>query len=271
MNKGGAGQRLRLAHGFRHKSGDRLLQLVSALLLLVLWLILSLMLSSRVVPGPLTTLHFMAVEITHGALLFNLWMTFKRVIIAFAIAMLLGIVLGIISGTSRRGDRVLAVWITAGLTMPRIVLFVIAYLLLGLSDTAAISALTLTIVPTIIVQIREGTQALDNKLLQMARVYRRPFSRVFRQVIFPQLLPYFIGTARSALSLAWKMAILAELLGRTNGAGYMIYFYFQLFNMQGVLAYGLAMMIILALVDLSFVYLMHRATFRWRRSVKLSL
>lgn len=251
--------------------GGLLIRLASALSLLALWVLLSLLLSENVVPGPLATLGFMDHEIARGALFFNLAMTFKRVVIAFVIAMLLGIGLGVASGASRRWERVIDPWLTVGLTVPRIVLFVIAYLLLGLTDFAAIAALVITVVPTIIVQMREGTQALDGRLLEMAKAYRRPSLLIWRQVVFPQLLPYFIGTARSSLSLAWKMVVLAELLGRTNGVGYEIYFYFQMFNMKGVLAYGLAMMIILALVDLAFVMLMRRATFRWRRTVDLAL
>lgn len=238
--------------------------------LLALWLVLSLLLSETVMPGPRATLKFLYEEMARGDLWINLAMTFKRVVIAFVIAMLLGVGLGVASGASRRWDAAIGVWVIVGLTIPRIVLFVAAYLLMGLTDFAAIVALIITVVPTVVVQMREGTRALDGKLLDMARVYHRPRLLVWRRVIVPQLLPYFIGTARGALSLAWKMVVLAELLGRTDGVGYMIYFYFQLFDMQGVLAYGLAMMIILALLDFGFVLMMRRSTFRWRRSVRLA-
>lgn len=251
-------------------SGRIFLRLVSGLALLALWLALSLTLSETVMPGPRATLSFLREEMVRGDLWFNLAMTFKRVVIAFVIAMLLGVGLGVASGASRRWDATIGVWITVGLTIPRIVLFVAAYLLLGLTDFAAIVALIITVVPTVVVQIREGTHALDGKLLEMARAYHRPKLLVWRHVVLPQLLPYFIGTARGALSLAWKMVVLAELLGRTDGVGYMIYFNFQLFNMKGVLAYGLAMMIVLAVLDFGFVLMMRRATFRWRRTVRLA-
>ncbi len=264
ISRGSSHPRERWAAGF-------FLRLFSAAALLGLWVLLSQLLSQDVMPGPLETIGFMGQEIARGALFFNLWMTFKRVAIAFIIAMFLGIALGVASGVSRRWDAGISVWVTVGLTIPRIVLFVAAYLLLGLTDFAAVTALILTVVPTIIVQMREGAQALDGKLLEMARVYRRPPLLIWRQVVFPQLLPYVIGTARGALSLAWKMVVLAELLGRTNGVGYEIYFYFQVFNMKGVLAYGLAMMVALALVDFAFVLLMHRATFHWRGKVDLAV
>lgn len=226
---------------------------------------LSAVLPAQLLPGPLTTLAFVAEEYRRGALLMNLWATARRVLIAFGIGMSLGVAVGAAMGLSRRVDRLLQGWLLAGLTVPRIVLFVVAYLLLGLSDLAAVSALVITIVPTIVVQLREGTRALDSKLLEMARAFKRPRHEVWGRVILPQLMPYVVGTARASLSLAWKMVVLAELLGRTDGVGYMISFYFQMFNMKGVLAYGVTMMVVLGVIDLALLGTMQRAVFRWRK------
>lgn len=240
------------------------------LLLLALWLLLSQLLSDAILPGPLRTLTFLAEEFREGSLLFHLWATMQRVIIAFILAMAIGIAAGVGMGTSAWLDKLLEAWVIVGLTIPRIVLFVVAYLTLGLSDAAAILALIVTVVPTIIVQIREGTQALDGRLINMARAFRRSPVAIWRKVVFPQLLPYFIGTARGALSLAWKMVVLAELLGRTSGIGYQIAFYYSMFNMTGILAYGLAMMVVLAAIDLGFTALMQRYALRWRQPARLA-
>lgn len=246
---------------------DVALRVLSTLSLLSVWVLLSRLLSPEVLPGPLATLRFIAREYERGTLLFHLGVTTQRVLVAFGVAMLLGTLAGVAMGALRWLDGLLEAWLVAGLTVPRIVLFVMAYLLLGLSDAAAIAALVLTVVPTITVQLREGTRALDPRLLEMARAYRRPPGLVWRKVVFPQLLPYFVGTARGALSLAWKMVVLAELLGRTSGVGYQISFYFQMFNMVGILAYGLAMMVVLAAIDLLFTALAGRF-YRWRRPVR---
>ena len=244
--------------------GARLLSLLS---LLGAWIAAAAVLSPSVLPGPLDTLAFSWRELQRGELLFHLGMTMRRVLIAFSVAMVAGTLLGALVGALKPLDKLLSAWIIFGLTIPRIVLFVMAYLIFGLNDTAAVVALILTVLPTVIVQLREGTRALDPKLLELARAYRRPPLLVWQQVVFPQLLPFVVGTARTALSLAWKMVVLAELLGRTSGVGYQISFYFQMFNMTGILAYGLAMMVVLALIDVSFSALTQRA-FRWRRPVR---
>jgi NitT/TauT family transport system permease protein len=63
------------------------------------------------------------------------------------------------------------------------------------------------------------------------------------------------------------MVVLVELLGRTSGVGYQINFYFQMFEMRGILAYGLAMTIVLVLVDKVLLLLSDRLS-RWRRPVE---
>lgn len=232
--------------------------------ILIAWIVAAAVLPAAFMPGPLETLRFIVREYERGVLVMHLWATAQRVLIAFGIGIVIGVMTGAAMGLSGRVDRLLQAWLIAGLTIPRIILFVMAYLLLGLTDASAIAALVITIIPTIVVQVREGTRAVDEKLIQMARAYGRPPSAIWRHVVLPQLMPYIIGTARSSLSLAWKMVVLAELLGRTNGVGYQVSFYFQMFDMVGIIGYGVTMMVILGFIDLVLLGALQRRAFRWR-------
>lgn len=243
------------------------LQSLSVASLIGAWVLASALLSSTVLPGPLETFAFGWRELKSGELPFHLAVTMRRVLLAFGFSLVFGTLLGALMGVSKLFDQLLSAWLIFGLTVPRIVLFVVAYLTLGLNDRAAVGALVVAVLPSVAAQLREGTRALDPKLLELARAYRRPPLLVWRQIIFPQLLPFIFGTARVALSLAWKMVVLAELLGRTSGVGYQISFYFQMFNMTGILAYGVAVMLVLASIDVSFSALT-RWAFRWRRPLR---
>jgi NitT/TauT family transport system permease protein len=245
-----------------------MLHLVSYGSLLLIWIVGAQSLGAML-PGPLETWSFVVREFERGTLLFHLGITTQRVLIAFTIAMIVGVALGAAMGRSKRTDDLLQGWLITSLTIPRILLFVMAYLLLGLSDRALIIALVITVVPTIIVTIREGTRALDGSLIEMARAFRRDRVAIWSKVVFPQLTPYVIGTARGSLALSWKMVVLGELLGRTSGVGYQISFYFQFFNMRGILAYGLTMMVLLAIIDLGLMGALQRHAFRWRSPVKV--
>jgi NitT/TauT family transport system permease protein len=244
------------------------LRLVSYGSILLLWTLGSRAMG-EVLPGPIDTFTFIVREFERGRLQHHLWITTQRVLIAFTVAMLGGVALGAAMGLSRRLDDLLQGWLITTLTVPRILLFVVSYLLLGLSDRALIVALIITVVPTIIVTVREGTRALDGSLIEMARAFRRDRVAIWSKVVFPQLTPYVIGTARGTLALSWKMVVLGELLGRTSGVGYQISFYFQFFNMRGILAYGVTMMVLLAIIDLVFMGTLQRWAFRWRPPVRV--
>lgn len=223
----------------------------------------------QVLPGPVETWEFIVREYQRGALLHHLWITTQRVLVAFAIALVGGVAVGAAMGLSRRVDDLLQGWLITTLTVPRILLFVVAYLMFGLSDEALIVALVITVIPTIVVTIREGTRAVDGSLIQMAHAFRRGRWAVWSRVVFPQLMPFVFGTARATLALSWKMVVLGELLGRTSGVGYQISFYFQFFNMRGILAYGVTMMVLLAVIDLVVMGAIQRRIFRWRSPVRV--
>lgn len=245
------------------------LQVVSYGSLLVLWVVGSQLLGS-ILPGPVETLAFIWRELERGTLLMHLWITTRRVLASFGVALVLGVALGSAMGMSKRIDDLLQGWLVVSLTIPRILLFVVAYLSMGLNDRALVIALIITIVPTIVVSIREGSRAADPALVEMATAFRRDRSTIFTKVVLPQLTPFIVGSARGSLALSWKMVVLGELLGRTSGVGYQISFYFQFFNMTGILAYGLAMMLLLAVIDQAVMGTLQRLAFKWRAPVKVN-
>lgn len=81
----------------------------------------------------------------------------------------------------------------------------------------------------------------------------------------PQLYPYIMVAARSGIALIWKIVLVVELLGRSNGIGFQISIFFQLFDIAGILAYTLAFVIVMLFVELVFVGPMDRHITRWRK------
>lgn len=251
-------------HARDGRSNGVALTIGSVVSLFGVWFLLSHLLSPRVFPGPVQTVEFLWREWERGRLLYHVLATMERVLISFVVAMVIGVAIGILMGTSRRAAGLGGAWLLVGLAIPRIVPIVAAYILIGLNDTAAVLAITVAVVPLVITQVQEGARALDQKLIEMARVFRRSRLDIVSKVIAPQLFPYIAGTARSAMSLAWKMVVFAELMGRSNGVGYQISFYFQMFDMRGILAYGLTMIFVLAAVDQIMMRLWNWYAFRWR-------
>jgi NitT/TauT family transport system permease protein len=151
------------------------------------------------------------------------------------------------------------------LNLPVLVVVVLAYIWVGLNDTAAVIAVAIAKAPTVFVTIREGARALDPGFEELGVVYRLPFWRRLRRIEMPQLLPYVAASARSGLSITWKIVLVVELLGRPNGIGFILNLYFQNFDVTGILAYGLTFAAIMLVVETTVLQPWEKSTNAWRR------
>jgi NitT/TauT family transport system permease protein len=241
-----------------------MLQLGSVVLLIVTWIVASHLLGERLLPDPKTVLLALSSEARSGALIFNLGVTLLRVLASFAIAMVLGTVIGLLMGRNLIFDWLADPWLIVLLNLPALVIIVLAYIWAGLTDAAAIGAVALNKLPIAIVTVREGARALDPTLDEMATVFRMSGRTRLLYVTLPQLAPYLVATTRSGLSLVWKIVLIVEMLGRPNGVGFEIGVAFQLFDVTRILAYALAFTVVMLAIEAFLVQPLERHVSRWR-------
>ncbi len=219
-----------------------------------------------VLPGPWQVAPLIVKEAISGELWLHLSATLLRVIFAFAIAMSLGTALGILMGRVRLFDRWADPWLIALLNLPALVTIVLCYLWIGLTEVAAITAVALNKIPAVTVTIREGARALSPKLDDMAQVFGMSPADRMRHVVIPQLASYLASAGRSGVSLIWKIVLVVEFLGRSNGIGFQIHLYFQLFDVGIVLAYALSFIAVMLAVEILILQPWETRTTRWRRA-----
>ena len=222
------------------------------------------MAGNRLFPPASAVVLALVHDARHGPLLHNLAVTLGRVAAAFALAMVLGSALGVAMGRMPRLDRALDSLLTGLLNLPALVGIVLIYVWFGLSETTAIAAVALNKLPNTAVTVREGARALDPGLADMARSFRMGRAATLRHVVLPQLYPYLFGAARSGLALIWKIVLVAELLGRSDGVGFQIQVLFQLFDVTGILAYTLAFIAVVQGIEWGLLQPMERRANRWR-------
>ena len=239
-------------------------RLVSLALLIAAWYAGSRLAGPRLLPDPQAVAAAILAEARSGALAFNLAVTLARVAVAFAIAMALGAVIGLVMGRWRVADRLGDPWLVVLLNLPALVIIVLAYVWAGLTETAAIAAVALNKLPVATVTVREGARSLDHALDDMAQVFRMSAWTRLRHVVLPQLAPYLAAAARSGLSLVWKIVLIVELLGRPNGVGFEIGVAFQLFDVTRILAYALAFVAVMLVIETFLVQPLERHVARWR-------
>jgi NitT/TauT family transport system permease protein len=220
---------------------------------------------NRLFPGAGAVLTTLANEGLHGELLHHLGATLARVTIAFALAMVGGTVIGIAMGRWRAIDTSLDSAVVLLLNLPALVIAVLLFVWLGLTEVAAIGAVTLSKLPTVIITMREGARTLDRDLAEMARSFRFSPWRSLRHVVLPQLGPFLLVAARNGLALIWKIVLIVELLGCSDGIGYAIQVFFQLFDVRRLIAYSLAFVAVVLAVEWGVLQPLERRLSRWRR------
>ena len=239
-------------------------RLISLALMLVAWFVGSQLAGPRMLPDPYSVALMVISEAQSGALAFNLGITLLRVAVAFLLAMALGSVMGVVMGRYRIADWLGDPWLVVLLNLPALVIIVLAYVWAGLTETAAIVAVALNKLPIATVTVREGARSLDRGLDEMAQVFRMGPWAQLRHVVLPQLAPYLAAAARSGLSLVWKIVLIVELLGRPNGVGFEIGTAFQLFDVTRILAYALAFVAVMLVIETFLVQPIERHVTRWR-------
>lgn len=244
---------------------NQLLGALSIVLLLAIWQAGALTLSSPVLPTPWkVALTFWKATLS-GELPYHLGITLSRLVCSFALAMLLGCAIGIALGKNKSLNAFFDHWLVIFLNIPALVTIILCYIWFGLVEWAAILAVVVNKLPNVIVTIREGARALDKDLLEMAESYRFGRRKTLQHVIWPQLQPYVMAATRSGLALIWKIILVVELLGRSNGMGFQLHSFFQLFDVASLLAYSFAFVAVIQLIEVLVLKPMDRNTQRWRR------
>lgn len=249
----------------RRHGGSALRRAASLLLLLALWEAGARIAGSRLVPTAGAVLSTLAHETLDGPLLHQLGVTLLRVAAAFFVAMIIGGVIGVALGRWRRLDAFFESWLVLLLNLPALVVIVLAYVWFGLTEAAAVGAVAVNKIPTVAVTLREGARALDRDLADVARSFRIGRMKTLRHIVLPQLYPFLLVAARSGLALVWKIVLVAELLGRSDGVGFAIQLYFQQFDVAEILAYAIAFTAVVQAIEWGVLQPLEERSGRWRR------
>lgn len=237
----------------------------SLAVLIAIWEVAAFIAASRYLPGPVAVVEVMVREAQAGELWVNITATLIRVAFSFVIAMFIGSAIGVSLGRHPGADRFFDTWLIFFLNLPALVIIVLCYIWFGLTEVAAVTAVAVNKIPNVAVTMREGARSLSKDLEEMAQAYHFGRWKTLRHVTIPQLAPYFAAAARSGLALVWKIVLVVEAFGRSDGVGHQLNIAFQLFDVPMILAYALAFIIVVQIIEMAIMQpLMARAN-KWRR------
>jgi NitT/TauT family transport system permease protein len=241
--------------------------LITLVLSLLVWQIISLFFLPVVFPGPLALLKRMGDIYRDPVSYLVVGETLLRIFEGFAISMVLGIAFGVLMGLKRDIEIFFDSWIMVLLTVPAVCWAFLSVLWFGVSDAAPILTIVLIVFPFVVMNIWAGTKAMEKNLMEMGTVYKANRALMLRKVLIPQLMPYIFSSLRIALSLSWKMALVAEAFGGGTGVGQELINWFQDTRVDMMLAWGVSFMIVMVAIDLLVFRVWAHRSFAWRPQV----
>jgi NitT/TauT family transport system permease protein len=191
--------------------------------------------------------------------------TLVRLSAGFAIAAVLGVIIGLAMGRSRRAEDVFLPLVSIGAPIPGLAYAPLFLLWFGLGNFSAVLLVGFVAMFPVIFNTWTGVKAVKEIWVRSAHAMGADGRRLFRHVILPGALPYILTGLRLGLAQAWRILVGVEMLAAVPwGLGWMIFGAREFLNTDVMLA-GVAVIgaIGLALEKLVFQRLEEFTVMRW--------
>jgi NitT/TauT family transport system permease protein len=242
-------------------------KLLALVLALAIWQLIYLSgFKSAILPGPATTLANLWDQM-HGALLWTaVGTTLRRAVIGFALALVIGTVVGALVSRIRPLRAAVGSLITALQTLPSIVWVPFAIILFGANTTAILFVIMMTAAPAIANGLIAGADFLPPLLLRAGKTMGLRRVSLYRHVIMPATLPAYVNGLKQGWVFGWHGLIAAEIvviiLGQPS-LGVLLSNDQDQADMAGAIAIILVILVIGIVVDVLFNAINGRIRNRW--------
>ncbi|KZD20971.1 ABC transporter permease [Tardiphaga robiniae] len=168
--------------------------------------------------------------------LYHSWVTLWVTMVGFALAVGFGIILGLVVGWSRAIYRGLYPVMIGFNTIPKVAIVPLLILWFGIGEVPAIVTAFLISFFPIVVNIATGLATTEPELEDVLRALGAGKLDIMLKVGIPRALPYFFGSLKIAITLAFVGTVVSETLGANAGLGYLIALEGASFRMANVYA-----------------------------------
>lgn len=193
--------------------------LAITLISLVIWQGLSLVYTPLVLPGPALTCQALIKIIKSHLLFAAILSTLQKLVIGLLAAVSIGSAFGILLGCNQKIKNLLEPVVYLIQATPPILYMTLAMIWFGLNGSATIFIVFIGSAPVMAVNIVEGFENIDIKLIEMGKAFNFSTSKMIRSIILPSLKTYFKTGLITVFSFGWKLVVMGEVLSSSTGLG----------------------------------------------------
>ncbi len=178
--------------------------------------------TGRLAPPPSVIFNEFVDLARSGDLQNNTLVTLARVAAGFACGVSVATVVGAAAGYSPLVRRLLDPSLQALRAIPSIAWVPLFVLWLGIFEASKITLIAVGVFFPVYLGVMGAIQSVDRKLVEVGRAFRLSDIQMVRRILLPAVLPAYVIALRSGLGLGWMFVAAAELLGASQGLGYLL-------------------------------------------------
>ena len=244
--------------------GKGLLPWLLPILLIVIWQIASStgLLQSRVLPAPSSVVSAFWHLLISGELWQHVKVSAGRALLGLLVGGGLGLVLGLLNGSSRVASTLLDTTLQMIRNIPALALIPLVILWFGIDETAKLFLVAVGVFFPIYINTYHGIRSVDPQLIEMGRNYGLNRWQLYKDIILPGAMPSILVGLRFSLGLVWVLLIVAETISAQSGIGYMT-MNAREFLQTDIVLVGILLYALLGKLADVFAQLLERYLLRW--------
>ena len=189
-------------------------KIVPILFWLIFWELVSIIVHNQILlAGPVDTIKALIKLVPSHDFWLSVRKSSIRILGGFFIGAALGILLSFLAYKREFFKELIKPFIMILKSVP-VASFVILLLIWFGSTNISILISAMVVFPIVYLSTLEGFESLDIRLLEMAKVFRMPETRVIRYIYYPSLMPFFKSSLKLSIGMAFKSGIAAEVIGQ---------------------------------------------------------
>lgn len=186
----------------------------------------------------------------------TVWFSFYHIAGGFLAALALGVLLAALSARFPFVETLLWPFMVTVKTVP-VASFVVICLIWLSAQNLAVFISFLIVLPVVYGNVLQGIKSEDKGMTELGRVFRMPFLRRIAYIHLPQLKPFILSACSTALGMAWKAGVAAEIIGIPDGSmGKQLYYAKIYLDTDDLLCWTLIIVIISVLFEKLFMYIL---------------
>ncbi len=244
---------------------NRLLYFISPLALLLIWevLVAVSILDQRFFPPPSETLARLVELIQDGTLVTATIVTMRRMVVGFLLAVIPGVLLGLVMGISRMTRIILSPLMASLYPVPKIALVPMVVILFGIGETSKYAIVVISVFFLVVINTMAGVMNVDERYFDIARNNGASRWDLVWTVALPAALPSIMTGINLGLGFALTVIVGTELLLPQGGIGALIWQSYQIYDIATIFA-GLIVVALIGWVLNTFMLELERQLLPWR-------